>query len=50
MLTSPLTDNSRKTAAGICSECDWSFWLLERPASKQESKMNGNGIIDIIKD
>lgn len=49
MLTSPLTHCSRKSEAFLYSE-NVTVLSNERPAPKQESMMNGNGIIDIIRE
>lgn len=49
MLTSPLTHFSRKSEAFLYSE-NVTVLSNERPAPKQESMMNGNGIIDIIRE
>lgn len=49
MLTNPLTHCSRKSEAFLYSE-NVTVLSHERPAPKQESMMNGNGIIDIIRE
>lgn len=49
MLTSPLIHFSRKSEAFLYSE-NVTVLSNERPAPKQESMMNGNGIIDIIRE